>query len=129
MNFNESLINGKLINIHTAFIGKVLTVNGNTARVQPLTYSKNISGELKEQTPVAVYIPQNIKVKQETITYRTGQDSSKAITVIAPDTITSGDIVYCGVSERDITAENLSGKIAKPTRHHDINDSVILAVL
>lgn len=129
MNFNESFINGKLINIHTAFIGKVLTVNGNTARVQPLTYSKNISGELKEQTPVAVYIPQNIKVKQEAITYRTGQDSSKTITVIVPDTITGGDIVYCGVSERDITAENLSGKIAKPTRHHDINDSVILAVL
>ena len=43
MNFNESFVNGKLINIHTAFIGKVLSVNGNTARVQPLTYSKNIS--------------------------------------------------------------------------------------
>ena len=129
MNFNESFVNGKLINIHTAFIGKVLSVNGNTARVQPLTYSKNISGELKEQTPVAVYIPQNIKVKQETITYRTGQDSSKTITVIVPDAVTGGDIVYCGVSERDITAENLSGKIATPTRHHDINDSVILAVL
>lgn len=129
MNFNESLINGKLINIHTAFIGKVLAVNGNIARVQPLTYSKNIGGELKEQTPVAVYIPRNVKAKQETITYMTGPDSSKTITVIVPDTVIADDVVYCGVSERDITAENLNGKIAKPTRHHDINDSVILAVL
>ena len=31
--------------------------------------------------------------------------------------------------EDDITAENLGGKTAKPTRHHDINDSVILAVI
>ena len=78
---------------------------------------------------MAVYIPQNIKVKQETITYTTGQDSSKTMTVIVPAAVTDGDIVYCGVSERDITAENLGGKTAKPTRHHDINDSVILAVI
>ena len=129
MNFNESFINGKLINIHTAFIGRVIAVNENIARVQPLTYSKNASGELKEQTPVAVYIPQNIKVKQETITYMTGADSSETKTVIVPDSVTVGDVVYCGVSERYITTENLNGKIAKPTRNHDINDSIILAVI
>ena len=129
MNFVEMLIESKIVNIHTAFIGKVLSVNGNIARVQPLTYSKNVRGELKAQTPVAVYIPQNIKVKQEIITYTTGQDSSKTMTVIVPAAVTDGDIVYCGVSERDITAENLGGKTAKPTRHHDINDSVILAVI
>lgn len=129
MNFVEMLIESKIVNIHTAFIGKVLSVNGNIARVQPLTYSKNVRGELKAQTPVAVCIPQNIKVKQETITYTTGQDSSKTMTVIVPAAVTDGDIVYCGVSERDITAENLGGKTAKPTRHHDINDSVILAVI
>ena len=129
MNFSESFINGKIINIHTAFIGKVLAVDGNVARVQPLTYSKNISGELKEQTPVAVYIPQNIKAKQETITYMKSQYSTESKTILVPDTVACGDIVYCGVSERDINAENLSGKISKPTRHHDINDSVILAVM
>lgn len=129
MNFSESFINGKIINIHTAFIGKVLAIDGNIARVQPLTYSKNASGTLKEQTPVAVYIPQNIKVKQETLTYMVSTYTSATKTIIVPDSIVAGDIVYCGVSERDITTENLSGKIAKPTRHHDINDSVILAVL
>ena len=51
------------------------------------------------------------------------------MTVIVPAAVTDGDIVYCGVSERDITAENLGGKTAKPTRPHDINDSVILAVI
>ena len=128
MIFNDTYINSKIINIHTAFIGKVLSVNGSIARVQPLTYSENTSGDLKEQTPVAVYIPQNVKFKRETITYMKSQYDAATETVIVPDTVACGDIVYCGVSERDITAENLSGKIAKPTRHHDINDSVILAV-
>lgn len=128
MNFTEKLIDGKIINIHTAFIGKVITINGNIARVQPLTYSKNINGELKEQTPIAAHIPRNIKVKEEAITYRISDYNSKTTTVIVPDKLAVGDIVYCGVSERDISGENLGGKIAEPTRHHDINDSVILAV-
>ena len=49
MNFVEMLIESKIVNIHTAFIGKVLSVNGNIARVQPLTYSKIVRGELKAQ--------------------------------------------------------------------------------
>lgn len=129
MNFVETLIESKIVNIHTAFIGKVLSVNGNIARIQPLTYSKNANGTLVKQATVAAYIPQNIKVKQETITYMKSQDSSESKTIIVPDIVTCGDIVYCGVSERDVTTENLGGKIAKPTRHHDINDSVILAVI
>ncbi|MDO5397069.1 MAG: hypothetical protein Q4G33_03985 [bacterium] len=128
MNFTEKLIDSKLINIHTAFIGKVISINGNTARVQPLTYSKNMNGKLIEQTPIAAHIPRNIKTKCENITYRISEYDSQTTTVIVPDELVIGDIVYCGVSERDISAENLGGKIAEPTRHHDINDSVILAV-
>lgn len=137
MDFNELFVNGKIIGIHTAFVGKVLSVYGNIARVQPLTYSKNTGGTLKEQSPVAAYIPQNIKFKQENITYITSVSGGGSTpvtceketkTVITPDTVEVGDIVFCGVSERDITEENLGGKIIEPTRHHDINDSVILAV-
>ena len=129
MNFTEQLINEKIINLHTAFIGKVIGVNDNTARVVPLTYSKNIGGTLKEQTPVSARIPQNIKVKRKDITYRVSDNTSETTTVIVPDELVVGDIVFCGVSERDITSENIMGKTIEPTRHHDINDSVVLAVL
>jgi len=129
MNFTEQLINEKIINLHTAFIGKVIGINNNTARVVPLTYSKNISGTLKEQTPVSALIPQNVKVKHEDITYRFSENTSETTTVIVPDELVVGDIVFCGVSERDITSENITGKIIEPTRHHDINDAVVLAVL
>lgn len=128
MSYVETLIEGKIVNIHTAFIGKVLSVDGNIARVQPLTYSKSVNGTLMEQATVAVYIPQNVKFKQETITYMKSQYDSETKTIIVPDAVDCGDIVFCGVSERDITRENLSGKIAEPTRRHDMNDSVILAV-
>ena len=129
MNFTEQLINEKIINLHTAFIGKVIGVNDNTARIVPLTYSKNIGGTLKEQTPVSARIPQNIKVKRKDITYRVSDNTSETTTVIVPDELVVGDIVFCGVSERDITSENIIGKTIEPTRHHDINDSVVLAVL
>lgn len=129
MNFTEQLINEKIINLHTAFIGKVIGVNDNTARVVPLTYSKNISGVLKEQTPVSARIPQNIKVKRKDIMCRVSDNTSETTTVIVPDELVVGDIVFCGVSERDITSENIMGKTIEPTRHHDINDAVVLAVL
>lgn len=129
MNFTEQLINEKIINLHTAFLGKVISINNKTARVVPLTYSKNISGVLKEQTPVSARIPQNIKVKRKDITYRVSDNTSETTTVIVPDELVVGDIVFCGVSERDITSENIMGKTIEPTRHHDINDSVVLAVL
>ncbi len=129
MNFTEQIINEKIINLHTAFLGKVISINNKTARVVPLTYSKNISGVLKEQTPVSARIPQNIKVKRKDITYRVSDNTSETTTVIVPDELVVGDIVFCGVSERDITSENIMGKTIEPTRHHDINDAVVLVVL
>lgn len=129
MNFTEQIINEKIINLHTAFLGKVIGINNKTARVVPLTYSKNISGVLKEQTPVSARIPQNIKVKRKDIMYRVSDNTSETTTVIVPDELVVGDIVFCGVSERDITSENIMGKTIEPTRHHDINDAVVLVVL
>lgn len=129
MTFTEGLINGKIINIHTGFAGKVTAVSGNTAKILPLNYSKNTAGELKEQSIVEAYIPENVKVKETSITYRVGSSGSKTTTVIVPDNIVVGDIVYCGVAERDISSATLTGKITEPTRHHDMSDSVILAVL
>lgn len=138
MNYTESLINGKIINIHTAFIAKVMSVKADRAMVLPLTYSKKANGNYIEPAMISAYIPKNIKHKETQITYLTNVSYSESggintaketATIIVPDSIVVGDIVFCGVSERDISSENLSGNIAKPTRHHDINDSVILAVL
>ena len=129
MNYIEQIIHEKIINIHTAFVGKVISITGSAAQVKPLTYSKNMLGNLKEQSPVSAIFPQNVKTRRKKITYRISDYETETITVIVPAELEVGDIVYCGIAERDITSETMSGKIIEPTRHHDINDTVILAVL
>lgn len=137
MTYNEKLIEGKLISVHTGFVGKVLSIAGQYAVVKPLTYSKSASGVLTEQAQVTAYIPAHIKREVKTIKYLTSvAGSSSSVTsesesaeVLIDADLAAGDIVYCGVCERDFTAEQLNGDIVEPTRHHDANDAVILAVL
>lgn len=125
----NNMIRNQLINVHTAFIGKVLSINDNSARIQPLTMYKATGGEYKRQSPVSAVIPQNIKHTTQTITYMTSLDNSKTVTVLVPAELRPGDIVYCGVCDRDIT-DAKKGNISRPSiRHHDMNDGVILAVL
>lgn len=125
----ESIIKNQLMNLHTAFIGKVVSVNGNTAIVQPLSMIKAYGAAAKPQTAISVAVPKNVKHERKTITYLTGGSQSQTTEILIPSDISSGDIVYCGICERDIT-EARKGQIAQvSTRHHDINDGVILAVL
>lgn len=122
-------IDSKILNIHTAFLGKVLSVNGSSARVQPLTMYKAVGGKAKQQSPVSAVVPSNIKYNTETITYRISDTETETKAVLVPSSLSVGDIVYVGICERDIShAKN--GKIAEATnRHHNINDGVILCVV
>ena len=137
MTYNEKLIESKLVALHTGFVGKVLSVSGEYAAVMPLTYSKSSTGVLTEQAQVTAYVPAHIKREVKTITYLTsvaGSESSvtsesESADVLVDADLEAGDIVYCGVCERDFTAEQLNGDIVEPTRRHDANDAIILAVL
>lgn len=129
MGFFTNSIDSKILNIHTGYLGKVLSVNGSSARVQPLTMYKAIGGKAKQQSPVTAVVPPNIKYSKETITYRVSDTASQTKTVLVPSSLSVGDIVYVGVCDRDIShAKN--GKIAEATnRHHNINDGVIIRVV
>lgn len=137
MTYNEKLIEGKLIALHTGFVGKVLSVADSYAAVKPLTYSKSAAGILTEQAQVTAYVPAHVKREVRMITYLTSvagtassvTSESESADVLVDAELTAGDIVYCGVCERDFTAEQLNGDITEPTRHHDANDAIILAVL
>jgi hypothetical protein len=135
--FFNSLINGAIINLHTGYIAKVINVNGDTARVQPLTYTKDANGKNIEQAVVTAAIPPNVKYEARDIEYISEvsySDSSGLKTetnvkqVLMPCALCPGDIVYCAVCERDITYA-LNGIPAESKRHHDMNDSIILKVL
>ena len=126
----DKTIGQAILNIHTAFLAKVITVNGNRAIVSPL--ESVIPRGSEEQIPISsvnVIVPPNVKYAAQAITYRVGADSSNTTTVLVPAELKPGDIVYVGICERDIT-NAYAGSTELPTqRHHDINDGVILKVL
>ncbi len=129
MNYNESYIEGKLVALHTAFVGKVTGISESYATVKPLTYAKSASGELIERAAVSAYVPEGVKTATEEITYLNGDGVWDSIEVVIPAELAVGDVVFCGVSERDISPEQIAGQIVTPTRRHDANDAVVLAVL
>lgn len=129
MSYFPNRIKEAVLQIHTAYLGKVLSISGNTARIQPLTKYKALQGQSKEQSTTTAIIPPNIKFKTEEITYLVSETSSRTKTVVVPASLAVGDIVYVGVCDRDITYAK-KGVISEAThRHHDINDGVILRVL
>ena len=131
----EDLIEDKLMNLHTAYIGKVLSVNGAQAKVQPLNMVKQYGKEAEKQKPITAYIHNNAryKLRTETLKYVSNVTnhspvfSEKEIMVSSP--ISAGDIVICVCAERDIT-EAKRGKLATPSLgHHSLSDSVIIGIL
>lgn len=128
--FFENMIEQRILSIHTAFLAKVISVDDDGATVQPLMSLKSTAtGEQTAVGYIRVTVPKNIKFKRENITYRVSDTSSITKTVVVPDDIAVGDIVYIGICERNITnAVNGSSELAT-MRAHDMNDGVILCVL
>lgn len=122
-------LNEKILNIHTAYLGKVEAINGNKAMVQPLTVYKATNGAAKQRSLASALIPPNIKYKTEVLSYMRTATTGATKTILVPDNLAVGDIVYVGICDRDITyAKN--GVISEATnRHHNINDGVILRVV
>lgn len=129
MNFLNTLIRNAVINIHTAYIAKVISIDGSYAMVQPMTYTKDAAGKSIEQAPVSAFVPSNVKYIVKSITYKISETKTETTEILVPDDLKVGDIVYCGVCERDISSA-VKGKMAElPVRHHNMNDSVIIRVL
>lgn len=129
-NFFQNMIEQRVLSIHTAFLAKVISVDNDGATVQPLRSLKSsATGEQTAVGYVRVTVPENVKFKREDITYRISDTSSVTKTVIVPDDIAAGDIVYIGICERDITNAKTGGAELATMRTHDMNDGVILCVL
>lgn len=128
--FFKRLVDSKILGIHTAFLGKVTQIAGDTAMVKPLTMYRTKDGAAMEQSEVCAVVPQSVKTEERTITYRVSEYADESTTVLVPVPLKTGDLVFVGVCERDITAAR-QGILEEPgsRRHHDMNDGVILRVL
>lgn len=127
------MIDQALLQVHTGFCGKVVSVNGNLATVQPLNMIKETGGQPKQQAPIPnCPILQNAKkfVKKEIQTTISGDPSHRhTITGWEISDVALGDTVYCVCADRDIS-ETRNGAFATPvTGHHSLDGAVIVGVL
>lgn len=102
-NYIQGLINNALMQTHTAFCGKVLSVSGKYAKVQPLNMVKAVGGKAQKQAPI-----------------------TKVPILEHVNSVKVGDTVFCVCAERDIT-ETRKGKFALPASgRHMLSDAVIV---
>ena len=99
----QGMINNSLMQTHTAFCGKVISVNGNLAKVQPLNMVKAKGGNAQKQAVIPdVPILQHVGA------------------------VAAGDTVFCVCAERDIT-ETRKGNYDLPVSgRHMLSDAVIV---
>lgn len=124
----DDMVESKLLNLHTAYVGKIISVNGNRATVQPLTMIKQIGKNAEQQAPIPdVPILSHCRGKtiEKTIsTYNGGSEK-----VLAFEPLKSGDIVFCVCAERNIT-DAINGKSnVPPIGRHSQSDSIVVGVL
>lgn len=145
----ENLIEEQLMNIHTAFVGKVISVSGNTATVQPLNKVKQYGKKAETQSVIPnVPILNNARYKLQPATVKYVSDvdldtnrsdgyvtsasvdiTTKTIETVKRVGLAKGDIVFCVCADRDIT-EARRGNMAVPSvGHHSQSDAVIVGVL
>lgn len=99
----QGMINNALMQTHTAFCGKVISVDGSFAKVQPLNMVKAVGGKAQKQAVIP---------KVPILQHVTG--------------IAVGDTVFCMCAERDIT-ETRKGNFALPVQgRHMLSDAVIV---
>ena len=114
------MIETKLLNLHTAYLGKVIAVNETTAKIQPLGYSKAVGGSAIKQSVLSnVPILNSARYKVEI--------EGEAITKVVP--LAAGDIVLCVCCERNITEARKGNNSTPALGRHSMSDSVIVGIM
>jgi hypothetical protein len=105
----------KLKNLHCAFIAKILMIDGNKAKIQPLGLMKAYGGAAKPQAPLTgVHIAKSAQYKMVD-----GQMVSVSV----------GDVVLCVCCDRNIEAALRGENELPPIGYHNQSDCVIVAII
>lgn len=108
----DSLIEQKLLNLHTAFVAKVISVVIDTKtgevirKIQPLNMIKMYGEKEREQSVI-----ENVPILKHV-----GE-------------VKKGDLVFCVCAERNITEAKKGKMTCPPIGRHSINDAVIIGVI
>lgn len=118
----NNMINQRLMDTHTSYLGKIVSVNLNLMNIQPLSMYK-VYGEKAKTASVIKNIPVLCLYKY---VYKVDEETDEVIEIVQQE-LEEGDTVYCSVCERDIT-EAKKGNIAATStgRHHNLSDSIVI---
>ena len=141
----ENMMENKLKSLHTAYLAKVISTDGKTAKIQPLGMTKAYGESAQAQSPLSnVPILQSARYKttEKTLNYVTGINTTKSngnitdislvkgsVDVLVPTQIAAGDIVLCVCCERDITDAKRGNNSVPALGRHSMSSSVIVGVL
>lgn len=131
MSFFDNKINGKLLDLHCAYIGKVAWTDGVTATVQPLGLIKAIGSTTAKTQAVVQNVPVACKYKlsTKTIAYVDDKGDNQSQTIAVPEMIAKGDLVVCVCCDRDIAEARRGNNVLPPAGNHSISDSIIVGIL
>lgn len=128
----NGMIEEKLLNLRTAYIGKVLSFDGTCAAVQPLGVVKQYGKPAVKQaivSDVPVVASARYKISTEDRTCRVGDLESEKRTHVVLTPLDVGDLVFCVCADRDISEARRGRLKTPPAGHHSISDSVVVGIL
>lgn len=143
LKYLEQIIDNKMSGIHTAYLAKVLSVSGNTAKIQPLGLYTAADGTTKAQS-VLTQVPILEHVRHYTLVKQSlSVDVSEGWGSISPSThptgdnvghlkiepLRAGDIVVCLCCEQNISEAKRGVNALPPAGRFSQSDSVIIGVL
>ena len=119
----ENMIENKLLSLHTAYLAQIISVNGSTAKIQPLGLTIAYGESPKKQSTLTqVPILRNAR-------YKISETVIMGETVAKIEPIAAGDIVLCVCCERNIAEAKKGNNALPPLGHHSKSDSIIVGVL
>ena len=105
--FFENMIEQKLLQLHTCYLAKVSSVNGNFANIEPLSLIKGVNTAAKRQSVI-----NNVPIAKHAVS-----------------SVTVGSTAIAICCERDIS-QTRKGIFALPSiRRHSLSDSIIIGVI
>lgn len=113
----NTMIEQALLQVHTGFIGKAVSVKGNLATVQPLNLVKSVGGQ-----PVMQAVVENCPVLDGAVKFLNTSPASVR-------RVQAGDIVYCVCADRDISETRLGVAATPVAGHHMISSAVVVGIL
>ena len=141
----DDMMEEKMLNMHTAFIGTVVSVQGaDKCTVKPLDKIKSYGQKAKAQQPITnVPILNHVRhytLVKQSLTVNDTYTGGGSITPnphpqpdneghIRVEPLKAGDIVLCVCAERDISSSSKGVSTTPPVGHHQISNAVVVGLI